>query len=293
MPIAVATKYLIIVNPLASDKKNHYLRRLTEQLQARDIAFDIFETDANELANQRHLQQCVSDYSDWVMLGGDGTINLMVNMLAGSDVRLGILPCGSGNDFARNLYAKGDDPLAVVLGDKVQRIDLGRCNERYFANVLGIGFDGDIVAQLYDQQPRRFRQMRYLLAALRNLFRYQEQMVELQSATQHRRSEAFMLTFANGRYFGGGMQIAPKADIGDGLLDCCWVGKTSLLTKLYYLGKIFKGKHLAAEAVEYWQDSCFDIPTADLPIEADGEFFGTTPALVEIVPQALNLKVPV
>lgn len=285
-------KYLIIVNPLASDKKESYLRRLTEQLQARAIAYEIFETDANEQANQRHLQPCVNGYTDWVVLGGDGSINLVVNMLAGSDVRLGILPCGSGNDFARNLYAKGDDPLAVVLGDKIRRIDLGRCNERYFANVLGIGFDGDIVAQLYDQQPRRFRQMRYLSAALRNLFGYKERQVELKSSGQARRAEAFMLTFANGRYFGGGMQIAPKADIADGLLDCCWVGKTSLLTKLYYLGKIFKGEHLAAKAVEYWQDSRFEIPTADLPIEADGEFFGTTPALVEIVPKALNLKVP-
>ncbi|ALS99549.1 diacylglycerol/lipid kinase family protein [Lacimicrobium alkaliphilum] len=285
-------RFLIIINPLASGLAQIYRQRLTERLQQASEDFDIWYTTDNDQANQRHLQQCTTDYSDWVVIGGDGTLNLAVNALAGTDVIMGLLPCGSGNDFARNLYRKGDDPIEVVLGEHSSRIDLGLCNDRYFVNVLGLGFDGEIVAGMYDHQPRTLRRWRYLLAALVKLLGYQEQKVALTSTERSKNEPTFLVAFANGRYFGGGMQIAPKAELSDGLLDCCWIGKASLLRKFYYLWRVFSGTHLNAAAVEYWQDNTFNIDTPNLPIEGDGEFFGTSPARICCCVNALRLKVP-
>ncbi|WP_102798017.1 diacylglycerol/lipid kinase family protein [Bowmanella denitrificans] len=283
--------FLIILNPLANGNANRYLRTLLSALQQLGDTYDIWQTTANEQANLRHLQQCREQYTDWVVLGGDGTLNLVVNVLAHSDIPLGLIPCGSGNDFARNLYAGQDDPVAVVVGEYCKKVDLGLCNERYFANVLGVGFDGAVVASLYNDQPRRFRRWRYLQAALIKLFTYPEQELHLTSS-KIKREPAFIAAFANGRYFGGGMQIAPQAHLDDNMLDCVWVGHTSLPKKLYYLSRIFSGSHIRASAVDYWQDSAFEIHTAGLPIEGDGEFFGVTPAQVCVVPGALCLKVP-
>ncbi|GAB3010962.1 diacylglycerol/lipid kinase family protein [Bowmanella dokdonensis] len=291
MTAAVSRYFLIVVNPLASDKATACLERLTEALSIRNDRFDVWYTSANDQANQRHLAQCRDLYSDWVMIGGDGTLNLLVNALAGSNVPLGLIPCGSGNDFARNLYQKGDDPVEVAFGTHSEAMDLGRCNERYFANVLGVGFDGAVVASLYDQQPRYFRRWRYLLVAAGKIFFYREKHTCLQSS-RNKQEAAFIATFANGRYFGGGMQIAPKADIHDGLLDCCWVARTSLWKKLYYLARIFYGTHLKADAVDYWQDKEFYVSTPDLPVEGDGEFFGLTPARIAVAPKAIRIKTP-
>ncbi|GGD49113.1 diacylglycerol/lipid kinase family protein [Lacimicrobium alkaliphilum] len=285
-------RFLIIINPLASGSAERYREQLTERLDQAGTAFDIWYTTDNDQANQRHLQQCTTDYSDWVVIGGDGTLNLAVNALAGTDVILGLLPCGSGNDFARNLYRKGDDPIEVVLGEHSRRIDLGLCNDRYFVNVLGLGFDGEIVAGMYDHQPRTLRRWRYLMAAVVKLLHYKEQPIALKSPHRSKKQQTFMVAFANGRYFGGGMKIAPKADLSDGLLDCCWIGKASLFRKFYYLWRVFTGSHLSASAVDYWQDNTFNIDTPDLPIEGDGEFFGTSPASISCCASALALKVP-
>lgn len=291
MPSPSSRRFLIVINPLASNQASHYLQRLCSALTRKAALYEVWHTTANEQANVRHLQECKTQFSDWVVIGGDGTFNLVVNVLAHSPVRLALIPCGSGNDFARNLFGKNDDPIEVALGEHTQLVDLGLCNDRFFANVLGIGFDGAVVASLYDKQPRRFRRWRYLLIALSQLLGYREQQVQMHGSRE-KQADCLIAAFANGRYFGGGMQIAPHARIDDGKLDCCWVGKANLLKKLYYLGRIFQGRHLQADVVEYWQDQEFIIPTPDLPIEGDGEFFGVTPAKVQVAVKALNLKVP-
>lgn len=291
MPSPSSRRFLIVVNPMANDRAQYYLEHLRQGLRERGDELEVWYTTANEQANLRHLNQCKTAFTDWVVIGGDGTFNLVVNVLAHSQVPLALIPCGSGNDFARNLFSSADDPVAIALGELSQRVDLGLCNERYFANVLGVGFDGAVVASMYDKQPRRFRRWRYLLVALQQLFGYREQQVQLQSSLQ-KNADCFIAAFANGRYFGGGMQIAPRASIDDGMLDCCWVGKAGLAKKLYYLARIFQGRHLQADVVEYWQDRQFSILTPNLPIEGDGEFFGVTPARIQVVPQAIALKLP-
>ncbi|WP_088329873.1 diacylglycerol kinase family protein [Lacimicrobium sp. SS2-24] len=284
--------FLIIVNPLARAAAQSYRQRLTQRLTEAGIAFDIWHTTENYQANLRHLRQCQSHHTDWVVIGGDGTLNLAVNGAANSKVALGLLPCGSGNDFARSIYRKHDDAIEVVLGEHSRWIDLGKCNERFFINVLGLGFDGQLVADMYAHPPTIGRRWRYLAAALGKLLCYREQPLELSSAQRCIGEPAFMVAFANGRYFGGGMQIAPQAQLCDGMLDCCWIGRAPVLKKLYYLMRVFAGAHLHADAVQYWHDAHFEAATSGLPIEGDGEFFGTTPATIRCVKGALRFKLP-
>jgi len=284
-------KILVVVNPVINKHKQQKLDELLAAIEERHLDYQVFHTLADMEQNQIYFKQHLDQFTDVISLGGDGTLNLVINAIVDFDVSLGIVPCGTGNDFARNVYQKGDNIIETVLGDNSRQVDLGKCNQRFFVNVLGVGYDGAIVEAINRTPANRFRALVYLWNALKQLPGYTEKHTELLSSID-KHQDCFIVAFGNGQYFGNGMHVTPKAKLDDGLLDCCWVGKTNLLTKIYYILQIFKGKHLTAPIVDYWQDKYFNITTQGLPIEGDGEFFGYTPAKVRVVKNALRLKVP-
>ena len=285
------TKILVVVNPVVNKRKQQKLNELLAAIEARKLQYEVFHTLGDSQQNQAYFQQHMAQFTDVISVGGDGTLNLVINAIADFDVSLGIVPCGTGNDFSRNIYRKHDDVIETVLGDNTRKIDLGKCNQRYFINVLGVGYDGALVEAINRSRAYRFRALVYLWNALKQLPSYKEKRTELQSL-KNKHQDCFIAAFGNGQYFGNGMHITPKAKLDDGLLDCCWVAKTNILTKIFYILQIFKGRHLSAPIVDYWQDKHFSITTQGLPIEGDGEFFGYTPADIRVVKNAIRLKVP-
>ena len=171
-------------------------------------------------------------------------------------------------------------------------VDLGWCNERYFMNVLGIGYDAMIAEKTKNENKILFRSFFYLWNALKYLPFYNEKRVHLKADNFNKNEATFIVAFGNGTFFGSGMNITPKADISDGLLDCCWVGKFGFVKKIHCVIKIFSGRHLAENNIEYVQGKHFRVLTEGQPIEADGEFTGYTPATICIKEKALLLKVP-
>lgn len=287
----MVSRYLIVVNPMTNRQRRKKLNDLLKALEERCYQYEVFHTLASWQLNQEYFRQHLSLYTDVIALGGDGTINLVLNGIIDLDVRLGVIPCGTGNDFVRNIYKNGDNPIDTVLGDHEKVIDAGKCNERYFLNVLGVGYDGALVEAINKTPPGRFRGLVYIWHALKQLPAYQEKMTELKSE-QNKNQDCFVVAFGNGRYFGNGMKITPEARLNDGLLDCCWVGKTGLVNKCYYLLRIFAGKHLNAPIVDYWQGKRFQVTTPGLPIEGDGESFGHTPADIRVIKNAVRIKIP-
>ncbi|MDH5659822.1 MAG: diacylglycerol kinase family lipid kinase [Gammaproteobacteria bacterium] len=285
-------KYLIVINPLTKQKGQRYLNRLTKNLNKTGLAYDIYYTEADIKANQKSISEKLSNYSDVVSIGGDGTLNMLSNILAYQNIPLGIIPCGTGNDFSRHIYKKSDDIISAVSNDNVMKADLGWCNERYFINVLGIGYDAMIAENTKDDNKILFRSFFYLWNALKYLPFYKEKIIHIKADYLHKNEATFMVAFGNGSFFGSGMNITPKADISDGLLDCCWVGKLGFIRKCICLLKIFSGEHLSAKNIEYVHGKQFNVLTEKHPIEADGEFIGYTPAIIRIEEKALLLKVP-
>lgn len=284
--------YLLIFNPQTGKKGQRYLNKLINSLVKKCLLYDIHYTEADSLSTEKKISKKLDNYSDIVSIGGDGTLNMLSNVLAFQNIPLGIIPCGTGNDFARHVYKKTDDIIAAVTNDKVIKIDLGWCNDRYFINVLGIGYDAMIAEKTKNDNKRLFRSFFYLWNALKYLPFYKEKSVHIKTDNFNKNEPVFMTVFGNGSFFGNGMNITPEADISDGLLDCCWVGKLGFVKKCHCLIKLFSGEHLSADNIEYVQGKWFQVLSENHPIEADGEFIGFTPATIRIAEKALLLKVP-
>lgn len=283
-------KYLIVFNPLSGNKGKRYLAKLQQALERDAISYDIYHTKQDATADEVYLKKHITNYSDVVSMGGDGTLNMLCNVLAHEDIPLGIIPCGTGNDFTRNIYDESHDIISVVTGSSVKKVDLGQCHERYFINVLGIGYDAMMIRETMHKSKAMFRSLFYLWNALKYLPFYKEELLHLQADKLVKHAPTFIAAFGNGAFFGNGMKITPKADIADGLLDCCWIGKLSFFRKCYCLFCSFSGKHLNQKNIAYVQAEEFQVLTAKLPIEADGEFIGYTPASIRVAKNALILK---
>ena len=284
--------YLIIYNPLTGHKGQRYLKKLINSLTKKDLAHDIFHTEADAVLNEKKLAEKIDNYSDIVSIGGDGTLHMLSNVLAYKNIALGIIPCGTGNDFSRHIYTKSDDVIATVTKDSAIKVDLGWCNERYFINVLGIGYDAMIAEATKNDKKILFRSFFYLWNALKYLPFYKEKKVHVKSTHFNKNESTFMIAFGNGSFFGSGMNITPNADIADGLLDCCWVGEFGFVKKCGCVIKIFSGSHIEEKNIEYVTGKQFEILSENQPIEADGEFIGYTPATISIKEKALLLKIP-
>jgi diacylglycerol kinase (ATP) len=225
--------------------------------------------------------------------------HLGTNLVAGTPARLLIVAGGTGNDVARNLHLPVGDPVAAVrlLDEGVTRaIDAGRVRhdvlgERWFAGVLGAGFDAVVNARAQRMRwPRG--QMRYNLAILRELpvFRPIPYAVELDG---HRiETRAMLVTVANTTSFGGGMRVSPEADVADGLLDVMIVHELSIPAFLRVFPKVFSGTHVSHPAVETHRATRVRLEADGIRSQADGEMFADLPIDAEVVPGALRVVVP-
>jgi len=285
--------YLIIYNPQSGRKGLRSLNVLIDNLVERKFEYDIYHTQVDLCSTEKHINEKIESYTDIVTIGGDGTLNMLSNVLAFKNIPLGIIPCGTGNDFSRHIYNKKSDIIATVIDGNPQKIDLGWCNGRYFINILGVGYDSMIAEETKDDSKIFFRSFFYLWNALKYLPFYKEKKIHVKNDNFNKDELTFMAAFGNGSFFGSGMNITPKADVSDGVLDFCWVGKLSFLKKLHCVIKIFSGAHLDVDNIEYTKGKEFQILSKHLPIEADGEFIGYTPATIRVKEKALLLKMPV
>ena len=198
-------------NPRTGNKGQRYFNKLSKLLDEKKISYDTFYTEADSQQTEQKLAQRLSNYTDVISIGGDGTLNMLCNVLAHKNIPLGVIPCGTGNDFARHIYKNSDDIFMTVTQEKSIKIDLGRCNERYFINVLGVGYDGMVAEKTRDDKKMMFRSFFYLWNALKYLLIYKEENIEIRSSHFHKHEESLMVAFGNGTFFGSGMIITSYA----------------------------------------------------------------------------------
>jgi diacylglycerol kinase (ATP) len=241
------------------------------------------------------------------VVGGDGTVNVAVNQILRSEwqsaPQLGILPGGTGCDLLRTFGMSHDlgEAARHLLGDSLYPIDVGRLEGswgvRYFVNVAQTGV-GAGAAESAAHLSRSWGKARYPLAFIGRLpgFPATEVTVEMEKgpdgvAARSHRGPALAAIFANGQFFAGGWNVAPRSSLTDGRLDLQLVNcKKSYAIRL--VPKIIKGLHLTDSAVRRYATGAFELATAtSWPIEADGDPVGNTPVSVSVVPGAVNLKI--
>ena len=226
-----------------------------------------------------------------VVCGGDGLVHLGVQLVAGTDIALGVIPAGSGNDVARYLDIPRTDPAAaadVVIASRRRRIDLARSGDRYFVTVLAAGFDA-VVNERANRMTWPKGQMRYNIATLAELRTFRPLAYTLDLDGQQRRLDAMLVAIGNGPSFGGGLRITEGALLDDGLLDVVIIKPMSKAGLVRTYPKLFKGTHVTHPQYEHHRVRSVTVAAPGIVAYADGERFGALPVTVECVPGALNV----
>jgi diacylglycerol kinase (ATP) len=239
-----------------------------------------------------------------VAVGGDGTLNEVVNGVAGRGVELATIPLGTGMDFGRTygIPTKFDDAVRVAVEGDLRTIDAGRVTyrtwagetaERYFANVSSVGMSGAVAQRANGMSKALGGKATFFYALTRVFFEWQNTEVTVRLDDAERRGRMHDVIVANGVWHGGGMKLAPDAVPDDGQFDVVLIGDVSKVDFLTTAPKIYKGKHVHHPKVEVLRSKRVEVDApVQLPIELEGEQVGTTPATFEVVPAALRVRVP-
>ncbi len=286
-------KVKFIVNPTAGKGKSQIAKGLIEdELQNfNEHSFSFEETSCPGDATRIAKEAITEEYDIVVSVGGDGTVNEIIQGIVNSDIKLGIIPAGSGNDLARSIGIPKDihSALSLILESNVRKVDVGRANGKYFINVAGIGFDVEVLKQLESIRKYFSGTLAYVLSVLKTLISYKFMNVILILDDQQIEREILVLAIGNGKYYGGGMMITPSALVDDGYFDICIINKLSKLRILKLFPTIFKGTHVNEPEVECFRAKRVKIVSEDISVNCDGEIIGQTPICFSIADFKLNL----
>jgi YegS/Rv2252/BmrU family lipid kinase len=230
-----------------------------------------------------------------VSFGGDGLAGAVAHALRGTGGVLGVLPGGRGNDFARKLGIPRDPvaACAVLAEGRERTVDVAEVDGRTFLGIASYGFDSD-VQDIANATTVVKGQLVYLYATLRALAAWSPVRLRFSADGGPEREVAgYAVAACNSGVFGGGMALAPDADLEDGLMDVVVSGDKSKLGYLANLPKVFRGTHVNAPELEIFRARELHVD-AERPfrIYADGDPIGTTPATIRTVPGALRVLVP-
>jgi len=296
----VDQRWAIIANPKAGRGQAVPLaRELVRAIQSQGDAV-VFDTTAKRGdAEQLAIKAVENGATRVIACGGDGTAHEVVNgLMSASSAKplLGLLPTGRGNDLAEVLGLPKDTARVtdVLLNGAAATIDLGCVGDRYFATVATCGFDSEVSHRAHkcSEYPLLRGAFAYIYGVLVTLVRYVCKHVRLKGDFGEFRGSAFLVATANARQYGGGMKIVPEASIDDGCLDVCIVRPISKLQVVRMLPRVFSGTHVTHPAVDIKKSRLLEITSGEpLSLWADGEPVGSTPATIEVVPQALRVLV--
>jgi diacylglycerol kinase (ATP) len=294
---AIAVKPYVIFNPVAGPvcPRGNVINAL---MKLKPVAFRVTRRkgDAEKWARRALLSKA----DTIIVAGGDGTLNEVVNGLRSRIRRLpiGILPRGTGNDFARTLGLP--DPIAenieIIRRGKTRAIDLVRVRSkrsRYFVNVSAGGFSGVVDEKLTRRIKRTWGPLAYLrgaAAALPQLHGYKTRIV----FDDHEElcTELYNVVVANGQFVAGGLPIAPTADPGDGLLEIVLIPKLGATEMALLAAEIVLGKHLSANATIFRRAKKVAVRSRPgMCFNVDGELVGHAPATFEVLPRATDFIV--
>jgi YegS/Rv2252/BmrU family lipid kinase len=284
-----------ILNPISGGAKVGRLRqaRLANYLRARRLDAEVALTQGPRHATELAAEAVAKGYGLVVAVGGDGTLNEVAQALVHQPVDFGLVPCGSGNGFARHLGIPLGFEAALdhLLAAPARLVDTATANGVPFFNVFGTGLDAQ-VAQAFNQSPMR-GPLPYFWLGLQTWLGHRPQPYELTlDGRPTQKLEAALVCVANISQYGNNARIAPAADVADGLLDVVVVQKPNLAQALFMARHLFAGSLLEHPLVAHQRAKSvrLALPTG-APAHTDGELhpFGAEVA-IECLPQSLRVR---
>ncbi len=295
----------MIINPIAGTKTVQKTAvRISKKLVETGIAqkVDVFKTEKEGDAYNQALNLKPSDYDCVIAVGGDGTVNEVFYGIikSGSNIPVAVLAAGTVNDFAFSIGLPCDcDKFCKMLSQgRIEKIDMGLCQGRYFANVLAGGAFSEVAYSVPHKKKNKFGKLAYYIDGAKTLpkkFKHTEKLI-YEFDGKILEVDTFLFLVSNTSSVGGFRRISPLAGVNDGLLDVCIIKKLGIFGVLPLFIKLRKGKHTNHKNIIYFQTDKIKISCLQgektLPLDFDGEKNGGLPASVECIPDAINLFVP-
>jgi diacylglycerol kinase (ATP) len=298
---------IFVVNPAAGrGRAGRKWPDVERRLRSSGLDFEVVLTksagDATHIAHE-----AAAEHRMVVAVGGDGTVNEVVNGLLdcdpGSRPRLGVIPLGTGTDLCRG-FAIPLHPLAaagVLTGGAPRTIDAGRVTcagphgllTRHFVNIADAGIGGDVADFVNSGFKVVNGAITFSLAAVITLMRWRNPVLEVDLDGETMRITAQQIVVANSQYYGGGMRIAPQAEPDDGLFDVVINGNLGKIETLRLIGQVRNGSHMRHPKLERRLARRVEVRSGRrVGVDLDGERPGDLPAVFEVVPGAIDLMVP-
>jgi YegS/Rv2252/BmrU family lipid kinase len=294
-------KHIFIVNPVAGKGKTlsviPSIKKYFEDNPG--DTFEIYLTErrahATELAKKVVSEGTGRIYS----VGGDGTLNEVLNGMIHSNFTLGVLPMGSGNDFIRTL-CPGINPHDLTVEQVVEGsekiVDCAKANDTYFINVASVGFDAEVAEnmKLFKKIPLVKGALSYILSIFYTLVNLKPYTVRYAMNDKTGSSDYLLIAVCNGKYYGGGFMPAPNADLNDGLFDICHVKSVKRRVVFRCFPKLKDGTHETMRDIVSMHKSNFIHLQSDqeMCLNLDGEIFKAKDIRFEILPSSLKILVP-
>ena len=272
-------------------------RRIREQVPTAElhIVSSSSWTEAEKLTRTAALEARPEDAL--LVMGGDGMAHLGLNAAAGTEAILGLIPAGTGNDFARGIGVPRtvDEAVEVIVAGRTRTVDLAHISnstfpQRYVGAVVSTGYDAR-VNRSTNHIRLRLGALSYGYIAMRELASFSPLHYDMIIDGVRRRQEAMLVAVSNTGIFGGGMRIAPDADPADGFLDVTVVGPVSRTTLLRLLPSMYSGAFVKHPCVEQFRARSIELAGEGLFVMGDGEELGEVPVRVECVPGVLKVFV--
>lgn len=248
-------------------------------------------------------------YKKIIAVGGDGTVNEVVNGLLADDkslaegLELAIFAHGTGSDFVRVCHPrnnidffidslKGNRSLQSDVGKVTYKNDRGEKESRYFINAANLGIGAEVVNRVNNRSKALGSKLTYFAGTIATIFNNKNILVSLKLENKSLEGVFCGLILCNGQYIGGGMHIAPQAEIDDGLFDIIVIKDISKLKLFYRFPTIYQGKHIDLPEIALYRCQSVSLQTADSTIlEADGEILGFSPSEFRILSRCLAIRI--
>ncbi|MGI9087764.1 MAG: diacylglycerol/lipid kinase family protein [Chthoniobacterales bacterium] len=282
---------LVILNPAARGERAYRLRARVEALTSGAVLRSTSTWGEAESLARAAVEE---GFDNVVAAGGDGTVNEVVNGIAGTDAALGLLPLGTMNVFATELGLPGNDLgrcWEIIQNAQTRRVDLPSANGKHFVQLAGVGFDAQVVKETSLALKRSFGPLSYIMSAAQIAAR-QPPRLRIESADAVTEEGSFVLV-GNGRLYGGRFPFFKQAVLDDGLLDVLVFKRLNYVEIIRYLQDVIFSSQITSPEVEYFQTSALRVTSeTDVPVEVDGELIGNCPVEFKILNRGLRVCVP-
>ena len=282
---------LVILNPAADSE-----RALRKQARVESLARDcvVCATTYTGEAEAMARRGAAEGFEKIVAAGGDGTINEVVNGLAGTNAMLGLLPIGTMNVFATELGLPVNNLelcWEIVNGDSIRAVDLPKANQKFFVQLAGVGLDAQVVKETSSNLKKNFGPLSYLISAVQIAARKPPKLF-IQSEDASIDEGSFVLV-GNGRLYGGPFPFFKHAALDDGLLDVIVFKRLGYLEIIKYLQDVIFSSEIRVPEIEYFQTRQLRVESdQSVPVELDGELVGNCPVEFSVRDRSLRVLVP-